>query len=179
MKSLEERLTSVREAYERDCQKELLLELDLKYLEPVLTIDDCWYGSSYIRYSFLYYTMDLRKFEDTIMEPLSKQLGINWLRMVKEDEITYSTIVIRDGRSIHLTFYAKPSNGCRIIRRFTGTTHKESKTMEVDVPDVEYMVDCSESPEAKGIIPAEEMVSNNPPDSSEVVNPTDDLGDLV
>jgi hypothetical protein len=82
--------------------------------------------------------------EDAEMNLLPKFNTI-WSRRIINDAIVYySSISLTPDRSVYITVYPQNMGTCRIIPKQTGRTVKERKTVEYEVPEIEYLIDCSD-----------------------------------
>ena len=143
MKPLKERLKERAEKYREEVKTEKITESILELLGPELRPSIT--GNVYELSSFLYLsTDDLETFEEKTLPSLSEKLNVRWERTVASSAVSYSTSLTRDGRTIYITVYAKPTNSCRIIAVPTGRMTTKREEVSFEVPEIEYFIDCGE-----------------------------------
>jgi hypothetical protein len=68
-----------------------------------------------------------------------------WERKVLKNDIVYSTSIRQTGdRMIYITVFPQEKGTCKIIPKQTGKVRMERKTIDIEVPEIEYLVDCSD-----------------------------------
>lgn len=87
--------------------------------------------------------MKLDTFEDEYMLPITMKFKCKWDRKISEASVTYNTEFFANDAMVYMTFRCDPVEGvCEILRVETGRTKKVSKYVEVEEPEVEYLVKC-------------------------------------
>ena len=100
-------------------------------------------------FSLTYYKVDLDNFELNIISEISTRCNCKWKKTVTEDSVDYSTFFDSGHDTIttaYITVYTKPEKSCQIIAIPKGTK-KVSKWVQVEEPQFDYIVNCSEKEE--------------------------------
>jgi len=144
MKSLEERLAEKKEEYDKLVLAEykaqrfvdMLTETIQKY-ETAITV----YESS----AYLYiYPKDIEQAELTLIPAIATITGEKWKKNVSLTSVEYGLSIYESGYYFRIQVQPKVEGTCRIVAHATGKMKKRMKYVEVEEPEVEYLVDCGD-----------------------------------
>ncbi len=144
MKSYNERVQKHRDNYDNMVRREGILEEVADKINHLIPYDKLEGDiSNYVTYLY-YETKDMEKLELEIIPTLSEMFNLTWTKRVDETLIIYTSSVDYDGESFYINLCLLPENSCKIVAKPTGKMQTISKWVEVEVPEVEYVVDCEE-----------------------------------
>lgn len=85
------------------------------------------------------------EFEANLMEIVASRLDSKWERDVLDKQVRYTMMAYDKDQSYtgHLIVNLLVPDSCTIVAIATGKMVKVSKYVEVEIPEVEYKVDCS------------------------------------
>ena len=99
--------------------------------------------SVYSRTALVYLYFDNPEvLEEKILPQLSKTFQCKWEKRVDKEQIVYTTTVHSSKIPIYVTIYCQPTNSCQIIAIPTGKTKTVTRTVQVEEPEYEYLVNC-------------------------------------
>jgi len=100
-------------------------------------------GSVYEQMAMLYvYLDDVEELESSILPSLSEVLKCKWEKRIDKQQVSYDTSFWTNGVPVYLTIHCKPTNSCQIIAVPTGKTKVVTRTIQVEEPEFEYIIDC-------------------------------------
>ena len=133
--------------YLEKLEAERLTRIMIERLEKVIKCERI-VSSPQTIYCFLYLHTgtSAEESELNVINKLSEELGIKWNRTIMENHLSFSAIhTLPNGYKFHIEVLPNlETDSCRIICKATGRTKKQSKYIEVDVPEIEYYLDCGE-----------------------------------
>jgi hypothetical protein len=142
IRSLEERLQEREDAHKALCDNEHAAEHHLNHIKA-LNLTSCEINglSVYVEQVFLH--LSIKNLDDFELElpKLSELFYSKWTKEVSKTNITYS--LSADDLTLRATYYPLSSDTCRIIPHSTGRIRKESKWIEIEVPEIDYIIDCT------------------------------------
>ena len=140
--TLEERKAERTRAYERDLEKEELFEEFLQKVTKVLPREDLEGAIYSFSGEVNYEVNDAEKVELEILPKISELFDIRWNRYVTENYVEYITRTDHRDIDFLIKIILHPEDSCRIKKVPTGKTEIIRKTVEIEVPEYEYVVDC-------------------------------------
>jgi hypothetical protein len=149
MKTLEERLKERKTTYDKLILAEHTVQKLCDLMAPVIKENS--QVTIYETYSYLYLHPESIEEAELEILPLFTSLfpEEKWDKVVEEDSVHYNASVFRDGMYLRVTVTPKIAGTCRIIVRATGKVIRKSKWVDVEEPEVEYLVDCAEEKEVE------------------------------
>ena len=77
-----------------------------------------------------------------ILPVISELTKEKWNRRVDKEAVTYSLSHYTPAWYTNFRVYPKVEGTCRIIMRATGKTTRKVRYVEIEEPEIEYLVDC-------------------------------------
>ena len=141
MKPLEERIRERIKSFKNTIKTEKAIE------DTVITLQEIFkdeiIGSVYERMAMLYVSFDdLEMLESDILPLLSNKLKCKWEKQIGKQQVSYATSFWTNEVPIYLTIHCNPTNSCRIIAVPTGKTKIVTRTVQVEEPEYEYLINC-------------------------------------
>jgi hypothetical protein len=153
MKSLRERLTKRKEEYEKLIEVEKLAERTARKLTAIIPREKI---HAYVYNTYITFSVNEDSVETVELEYLPKlteQFNLKWRKVVRDTSVSYNsdfhTNLLDKTKSLIIVYlelhFIPPKDGsCKIIPVHTGRTITEHKYVPVDVPEIEYLIECAE-----------------------------------
>lgn len=141
IRTLEERLQEHKETYLKMKAAEHVAERYIKELRHFLdegsnvTVYD---GSVY----FYLYPASIDVAELNFIPAISDLYGPHWTKTVNAEEVSYRFHKYDGETFLSINVQPKVKGTCRIIAKATGKIKRVHKYVDIDEPEVEYLVDC-------------------------------------
>lgn len=144
IKTLEERLAERKESYLKHRTSEYQAQKFMdQFPQGFFTERDCLSVYDDSAYFYLYpSTIEIAELD--VIPAISAIFGNHWTKTVERQEVTYHIYWHKSDYSISVRVTPRIEGTCRIIAQATGKMKKKTKYVEVEEPEVEYIVDCGE-----------------------------------
>ena len=145
IKSLNERIAARTEEFNKGIANEHNVQKVLDVIEAKMPLSEMDVVSVYDAYAYIYiHPKDFDAFEIEILPYISELFDVHWKRHVTQATISYNTSISENGSLIRVHASPRVPGTCKIISHPTGKMIKQQKYVEIDVPEVEYLVECFE-----------------------------------
>ena len=148
MQNLTERIKIREKIYEEYIKSEYLLENEMGWLGDIIPYEkvEVFVGTKMITID--YSSDDIEEIELKIVPAVSEHLHKSWTKDISAHQVVYRTnwrLGASDkhtGIGIALIISFWPDNTCRIRQVATGRKIKKIQTVELELPEVTYEIDC-------------------------------------
>jgi len=141
MKPLKERIRERAKELKELIKVEKAIERIVPTFEKSLDCEAVCSVYSRMAVAYLHFD-DPEVLEEKILPWLSETFQCKWEKRVDKEQIVYTTTVRVNEIPIYVTIYCRPTNSCQIIAIPTGKTKTVTRTVQVEEPEYEYLVNC-------------------------------------